>query len=146
MSSTHNQSIGLSIRTTRVSVEDQISGKTQTGTILIRENTLLPEGLAIACEPFLPGWSVLKNLDRHALGRDIEGTTWNFLCLPMELRATVVGRNRASTLRRAARSLVANRAGQHFNSLEITEIVTKRFLGIPIMSVTAFSRHIKAQS
>ena len=37
------------------------------GTILIRENTLLPPGLATESEVFLPGWRVVKNLDGSAL-------------------------------------------------------------------------------
>ncbi len=33
--------------------------------------------------------------------------------------------------------------GQKFSSLEITKVVSKRFLGIPFLSVTAHSRHIQ---
>jgi hypothetical protein len=47
------------------------------------------------------------------------------------------------TLRRAVKRILAKQEGQRFNSLEVAEIISKRFLGIPFMSVTAHSRHIQ---
>ncbi len=82
------------------------------GTILIRERTLLPAGLAVESEVFLPGWRVIKNLDRSTLARNIEGANWNFFYLAGEIRATA-------------------------------KVVSKRFVGIPFISVTAHSRHIQ---
>jgi hypothetical protein len=113
------------------------------GTILIRESTFLPSGLAAETEVFLPGWKVVKNLDRSTLALKIEGANWNFFYLAGEIRATVLGRDRPGTLRRAVRRVLAKQEGQKFNSLEITKVVSKRFLGIPFMSVTAHSRHIQ---
>ena len=113
------------------------------GTILIRENTLLPAGLAIESEVFLPGWRVIRNLDRSTLVRNIEGANWTFFYLAGEIRATVLGRDRPGTLRTAVKCVLAKQRGQRFNSLEVTKVVSKRFLGIPFMSVTAHSRHIQ---
>jgi hypothetical protein len=111
--------------------------------ILIRENSHLPADLAIETEVFLPGWRIVKNLDRSALTRKIEGGNWNFFYLAGEIRATVLGRDQAGTLRRAVKRVLAKREGQKFNSLEITKVDSKRFLGIPFMSVTAHYRHIQ---
>jgi hypothetical protein len=113
------------------------------GTIFIRENALLPVGLAIESEAFLPGWRVVQNLDRYALARRIESSNWNFFYLAGELRATVLGRDRSGTLRRAVKCVLGKQEGQKFNSLEITKAVSKRFLGIPFVSVTAHARHIQ---
>jgi hypothetical protein len=112
------------------------------GTILVRENTLLPAGLAIESEAFLPGWRVIKNLDSSALARSIEGANWNFFYLAGEMRAAVLGRDRSGTLHRAVKRLLAKEEKQ-FNSLEITKVVSKRFLGIPFMRVVAHTRHIQ---
>src|SRR6266851_8828436 len=112
-------------------------------TILIRENTPLAANLPIESEPFLLGWRVVKNLDRSALARNIDGANWNFFYLAGEIRATVLGRDRPGTLRRAVKCVLAKQEGQKFNSLEITKVVSKRFLGIPFMSVTAHSRHLQ---
>jgi hypothetical protein len=112
-------------------------------TILIREATPLPANLSIESEAFLPGWRVVKNSDRSTLARNIEGANWNFFYLAGEIRATVLGRDRPGTLRRAVKRVLAKQEEQRFNSLEITQAVSKRFLGIPFMRVTAHSRHIQ---
>jgi len=116
---------------------------TRTMTIFIKEDTPLPANLPIESEVFLPGWRVVKNLDRSTLARNIEGANWSFFYLAGEIRATVLGRDRSGTLRRAVKCVLAKQEGQNLNSLEITKVVSKRFLGIPFMSVTAHSRHIQ---
>src|SRR5216110_94342 len=113
------------------------------GTILFKEDTCLPANLSIESETFLPRWRVVKSVDRSALARNIEGVNWNFFYLAGEIRATVLGRNQPGTLRRAVKCVLAKQEGQKFNSLEITKVVSKRFLGIPFMRVTAHSRHIQ---
>jgi len=117
--------------------------KNRSETILIRANTPLPAGLAVESETFLPGWRVVKNLDRSALARNIESSNWNFFYLAGEIKATVLGRDRSGSLRRAVKSVLRKQERQKFNSLEITKVVSKRFLGIPFLSVTAHSRHIQ---
>src|SRR5258708_30232235 len=113
------------------------------GTILIRENTLLPAGLAIESEVFLPGWRVVKNLDGYGLGQKIYETKWHFFYLAGEIRAIALGREGLGTLRRAVMQILARREGQEFNSLEITKVASTRFLDIPVMSITAHFRHIQ---
>jgi len=120
-----------------------MSANNASGTILIREGTFLPAGLVVETEVFLPGWRVVKNLDPSTLARKIEGANWNFFYLAGGTRATVLGRDRSGSLRRAVKCVLAKQAGQKFNSLEITQVVSKRFLGIPFMSLTAHSRHIQ---
>ena len=113
------------------------------GTTLIRENTLLPAGLAIESEIFLPGWRVVKNLDGSALARNVEGANWNFFYLAGEFRATAFGRDPSGALRKAVKRILAKQEKQ-YNSLEITRVVSKRFLGIPFMlSIAAHSRHLQ---
>src|SRR3981081_1497778 len=116
-----------------------------TRTVFIREGTPLPTTLSMDSERFLPGWRIVKNLDRQALTREIEGASWNFFYLAGEIRATVFGRDGVGTLRRAVKRILAKQEGQsfRFNSLEITKIASKWFLGIPLLRVTAHSRHIQ---
>ena len=120
-----------------------MSDTRRTRTVFIREDTPLPTTLSIESEAFLLGWRVVKNLDRSTLARNIEGANWNFFYLAGEMRATVLGRDRLGTLRRAVKCVLAKQEAQKFNSLEITKVVSKRFLGIPFMSVAAHSRHIQ---
>jgi len=113
------------------------------GTTLIRENTLLPTGLTVESESFLPGWRVVKNLDGRALARNVEGANWTFFYLAGEFRATAFGRDQSGALRKAVKRILAKQEKQ-FNSLEITRVVSKRFLGISFMvSIAAQSRRIQ---
>jgi len=112
-------------------------------TILIREDTPLPANLPIESEAFLPGWSAVRNLDGYELGRKIEEAKWYFFYLAGEIGAIALGREGLGTLRRAVKRILAKQEGQKFNSLEITKVVSKRFLGIPFIGVTAHFRHIQ---
>ena len=120
-----------------------MSAKTATASILIRDNTPLPKGLALDSEFFLPGWRAVTNYDGLKLGRRIEAAKWNFFFLAGPIRTTVLGREGLPALRRAVNRILAKREGQDFNSLEITKLVSKRFLGVPYLSVSAHSRHIQ---
>jgi hypothetical protein len=115
----------------------------RTRTVFIRDHIALPKTLLIESDAFLRGWRIVTNLDRQALITKVESAHWNFFYLAGELRATVLGRDRLSTLRRAVKRVLAKHEGEKFNCLEVTKIVLKRFLGIPFMSVAAHFRHIQ---
>jgi hypothetical protein len=111
--------------------------------ILIREDTPLPANLPIESEAFLPGWRAVRNLDGYELGRKIEEAKWYFFYLAGEIGAIALGREGLGTLSRAVKRILAKQEGQKFNSLEVTKIISKRFLGIPFIDVTAHFRHIQ---
>jgi hypothetical protein len=111
--------------------------------ILFKEDAVLPPNVSIASEAFLPGWRVASSIDRYALARKIEGAKWNFFYLDGEIKATVLGRDRSGTLRRAVNRILAKPEGLRFNSLEIKKVASRWFFGIPFLSVTAHARHIQ---
>ena len=113
------------------------------GTLFIREDTILPGGLIIETETFLPGWRAVRDCDGYRLGRKIEQAKWNFFFLAGDVKAIVFGREGPSTLRRAIHSIVAKFEARKFNSLEIRETHSRRFLGIPFVIVTVNFRHIQ---
>ena len=115
----------------------------KTGTILIKEGTLLPEVLRFESEPCAPGWRLVKNLDGYGLDRKIHEAGWTFFCLAGEIKATVFGFDEQKRVRGAVKRILANLKSEKFNSLEITRVATKRFLGVPYASVSARSRHIQ---
>ncbi len=120
-----------------------MSANDNSRTILIRENTVLPVGLTVESEVFLPGWRAVRNLDGYGLGQKMEEAKWYFFYLAGEHRAIALGREGLGTLRRAVKQILAKQEGQTFNSLEITKVASKRFLGFPFMSVAAHFRHIQ---
>jgi hypothetical protein len=118
----------------------------KTGTILIKEGTLLPETLRFESEPYAPGWRLVQNLDRYELGRKIHEAGWTFFWLAGEIGATVFGFDEQKTLRRAVEQILANLESAEFNSLEIMRVASeasKRFLGVRYVTVSAQSRDIQ---
>jgi hypothetical protein len=111
--------------------------------LLIREGTMLPGGLVIETETFIPGWRAVRDCDGHGLGRKLGEANWNFFFLAGEVTATVFGRAGRSTLRRALASIVAKPAARKFNSLEIATVCSRWFLGVPFVTVTANYRHMQ---
>jgi hypothetical protein len=114
-----------------------------TGTILVKDGTFLQEALRFETEPCATGWRLVKNLDGYGLGRKIHEAGWTFFWLAGELGATVFGFDGQKTVRGAVKRILANLKLGEFNSLEITRVASKRFLGLPYASVSAHSRHIQ---
>ena len=115
----------------------------ETGMILIREGALLPPNFTVESEAYLPGWRVVKNLDGYTLNRKIKDANWNFVRLTGEHRARVVGRAYPGALRSAVTRILKELRGKKFNSLEITVVVLKRFVGLAFLSISANRRHIQ---
>ena len=63
--------------------------------------------------------------------------------MPGEIKATVFGFDKQKALRAALKRLITDVKSQHCNSIEITSVVGKSFLGVPYVSVSAHSRHIQ---
>jgi hypothetical protein len=112
--------------------------------ILIREGALLPPDFALESEAFLPGWRVVKNFDGYTLNRKISQANWNFVRLIGEHKVRVVGRVYAGTLRKGISQILNGLRGKKFNSLEITVVGLKRFVGLAFVSISANRRHIQA--
>src|SRR6266513_3482423 len=123
-----------------------MSDTIKTGTILIKEGTLLPEAVRLESEGCVPGWRLVKDLDRCGLDREIREAGWSFFCLAGEIRATVFGIDEEKMFRRTIAEILARLKLEKYNSLEITRVASeasKRFLGVPCVTVSAQSRHIQ---
>ena len=120
-----------------------MSEKIASPTIFVKENTLLPVGLGLQSEAFLPGWRSVTNLDGRQLGRKIEHAKWNYFYLANPIKTMVLGREGLPSLRRAVKRVLAKQQNQSFNSLEITRIISKRILGVPYLTISAHFRHIQ---
>ena len=120
-----------------------MSDTIKTGTILFKDGTFFPDALRFESGPCATGWRLVKNLDGYGLDRKIREAGWTFFCLAGEIKATIFGFDVQKTVRRAVKRILANLKPEKFNSLEITRVVSKRFLGVPYASVYARSRHIQ---
>lgn len=112
------------------------------GAILINDDALLPEAVHLETEPFARGWKLVKNFDGDKLNREIGRAGWTFFSFAGEISSTVFG-NGMATLRRAVKRILANPKLGQSNSLEVTRVTPKHFLGVPYTTVYACSRHVR---
>jgi hypothetical protein len=113
------------------------------GTILIRDGTPLPETLRLDGESFVAGWTQVSDVDGHRLDRRIRESGWTFFYLAGEIKTINFGFDIQKAVRRAVKRIVTNLESGKFNSLEITQIVSKHFLGVPCTQVYAHPRHVQ---
>jgi hypothetical protein len=115
----------------------------QVGTILMKEWPGMPELFGLEVEPCLGDWSLVKVLDGFALDRKIHAAGWNFFFMAAGVKTMFFGSLKAAKVRGALKRILAKLKPQHFNSLEVTAIVSRHFLGVPYVTVSAHSRHIQ---
>jgi hypothetical protein len=117
-----------------------MSQEIQIGTILMSE---WPPLFGLASEPYSGRWSVLKAIDGFALDRKIRAAGWNFFLLASEVKVMFRGLPGARKMQHAVNRILGKVSKEHFNGVEITRIVTKRFLGFRYSIVSAHSRHVQ---
>ena len=117
--------------------------KINTDTILIKEGTLLPEGLQLESDPYLKGWRLVNNLGSSGMDRKLCEVGWTFFYMAGEVNAIAFGSDSEKTTRRAVKKAIANMKSDRFNCLEISRVAAKSFLGLPYVTVAAHQRHIQ---
>jgi hypothetical protein len=115
----------------------------QAGTILMRAWSGMTTTLGLESEPCSAGWSLLKVLDGFALDRKIHAAGWNFFFMATEVKVMFFGSLGAAKIQNALKRILKKVKEQHFNGLEVTEIVSRRFLGVPYVTISAHSRHMQ---
>jgi hypothetical protein len=115
----------------------------QVGTILVKEWLGMPQLLELEIEPCLGDWSSVKVTDACSLDRKIHAAGWNFFFMATEVKALFFGSLGATKVQSALKRILAKVKGQHFNGLEVTAIVSRHFLGVPYVTVSAHSRHMQ---
>jgi hypothetical protein len=113
------------------------------GTVLFKEGTPLPDGLTFDSEPFSPGWRSVKGLDGYAIDRKIPEVGWTFFYMAGESRTNAFGSEGQDTVRRATKKILAGLKAERANSIEITCVVFKAFLGIPYARVSFHLRNLQ---
>ena len=115
----------------------------QAGTILIADRPRIKEFFGLESEAYSGNWSIVQGLDNFALDRKIHVAGWNYFFMAAEVKVTFFGSLTTTRIRNAVGRILAKVRPQSFNSLEVTEIVAKRFLGMRYATVSAHSRHIQ---
>lgn len=112
------------------------------GSVLIKSGLRMPESVRFASKQY-GSWKLLAGIDGFAAERKLSEAGWNFFFLVPEIRRSALSSNRSKALRRALKKIVSTTEAQNFNTLEIVEVTTRRFLGLHYAKVIAHPRHIK---
>ena len=113
------------------------------GAILIDETPRITQLLGFESEPYSGNWRLVRALSGFSLERKIRASGWNFFFMATEVKAIIIGTLAANKIQGALKRILQKVRGQHFNSLEVTGIDERRFLGLPYAVVSAHSRHIQ---
>jgi hypothetical protein len=114
--------------------------------LLVRDSATLPPDLTTEDGNFLPGWRVVKNFDNYALRQKIRKTDWSFLQLRGGKETRVMGRTRQEILQRGVARILTQVRGRKFNSLEISVLVSKCFLGMTFLNISVNLRHFQCNT
>ena len=115
----------------------------ENGCIFVMDGLILPPTLRFAGQPYSDGWRLLNSLKSNDIDLRARDCGWNFMFLAERMRCTVIGFGRTWSLRKAMNKLLAIAREDAFNSVEVTEISTRRFLGMHWVSVGAHSRSLQ---
>jgi hypothetical protein len=113
------------------------------GTLLIEENTRLPEPSPGESLSFGNGWARIPN--NLAFEKKLGAAGWTFFYMAGVLRATVLGFDRHRMIHNAVKRLLAAVALQGCNCLEVEHITMRSFCGMLSVTVLAHSRHVQQE-
>jgi hypothetical protein len=115
----------------------------QAGTILMKGWPGMPQILGLETEPSFGDWSLVKVMDGFAVDRQVHAAGWNFFFMATEVKAMFFGSLSGTKIQSALRRILTKVKLQHFNGLEVTELVARHFLGVPYVTMSAHSRHLQ---
>jgi hypothetical protein len=115
-----------------------------TGTILIEKHALRPQCFQLRDYAYPNAWmSVSHNLTPSELEKELSITGWTFFYMASAIRTTSFGFNRAKMIHAALKRIIADAKDQRCNCVEIDDVTTHSFLGMPYVRVSAHPRHIQ---
>jgi hypothetical protein len=113
------------------------------GAILVENGTTLPGAMSLRRNALSEDWRSVPKLDRSGLEAQLAEAGWTFFYMAGVVKKHAFGFDQEKRVRAAVGRVIKDVRSQNCNSLEITHLATKFFLGIPYASITAHARHIQ---
>jgi hypothetical protein len=105
---------------------------------------MLPEPFRLENDSMVIGWARVGNeIDVHELETKLASAGWTFFYMAGAIWARAFGFRRRSAILAALRRLLTAVKRQRCNCLEIEDVETRSFWGIPYVSVSGHARHIQ---
>ena len=115
----------------------------QEGSVLLRSGTVTPTSFPLNLRTYCSDWELIENSAGHAVHHGFRRSGWNLFCLAGAIHGYAVGNGGESSIMRAMMKILVKVKAAGFNSAQISEIIVKRFLGLPYVRVEAHSRHLQ---
>jgi hypothetical protein len=114
------------------------------GTILIAKDTPCPPCVQVEDHLFPEAWvSVAHHLPSHELEKQLTAVGWTFFYMASAVSTTAFGFDRAKMIHTALHRAITSVSRQRCNCLEVDDVSTRSFLGIPYVSLSVHPRHIQ---
>ena len=115
----------------------------EAGAILIQTGTRLPQSFELRTTKYAEGWNLVQDLNGDTLDGQLRRSNWNLVYISGKLEASARGSRNHGSLHKAATRLLAKAKHTQLNCVEITQVLSKRFLGLSYVQVTGRSRHVQ---
>lgn len=114
------------------------------GTILMAKESIHPLWFRLDDESHPSGWrTVSHDFNPHDFERELASGGWAFFYMASAVRTTTFGFDRAKMMNAALKRLIRDARLQKCNCLEIDEVETRSFLGVPYITVSGHPRNIQ---
>lgn len=110
--------------------------------LLVRADSLLPEGLNLRQVPFVDSWMVVEDVEPIELARAVHDAGWHFMWIDSDCSSTAWALNDETAVLRAITNALTQKR-QSFNVAEIGAIRISRRVGFRIATVMVHYRHIQ---
>ncbi len=114
----------------------------QSGTMLVQQAALL-NSLGTQAEIYNGQWCSLGTQESAEFDGRLRAAGWSLFFMADELRTLVPLWGGQKAVRAGVKRLLAQISAQHFNCMQLSNILRERFLGIPFVSVVAHARHLQ---
>jgi hypothetical protein len=111
------------------------------GTLLIQENTRLPESWPRDNVSIGEGWARIPN--HVAFEKKLAAAGWTLFFRAGSIKASALGFDRQKMIETAIRRLLSAVSLQKCNCMEVDNVRMQSFFGIPYVTIMAHSRHVQ---
>jgi hypothetical protein len=116
------------------------------GAIFVQDNPFLPKTLYLESATGYGGWVRVANpMNGAQLDTTLTAAGWTSFYLAGSIQTTVFGFDRQKMASEALKRLIMNMSVDRCNCLEIDEVITHSWLGLPYLRLLSHARQIQAK-
>jgi hypothetical protein len=110
--------------------------------MMVREGLLFPDSVRVESASYSNTWRTLTGMDSFAFERELCAARFHLFFIAGQLRVIELGRG-PSAVRRGMKRMLARGRKSNLNCMEITQVRSSHFLGLPYVAIRAYSFHIQ---